>query len=251
MQTQLIPDVPTALVTGGSRGIGRAICQELARAGFQIVFTYVSRASDAEKTAELVAAQGGAAIPFAVDVADHKAVEAFFTTEIKERVNLAVLVNNAGITRDGLLLRMKDEAFEKVLAVNLAGAFVCTREAAKIMSKKRHGRIVNIASVVGQMGNAGQANYSASKAGLIGLTKACARELAARNITVNAVAPGFIETDMTANLEPKIRDAYIEEIPLKRLGTIEDVAHAVGFLVSEGASYITGQILGVNGGIYM
>lgn len=249
MQTK--PDIPTALVTGGSRGIGRAICLALARNGFQIVFTYVSRPAEAEKTVDLVAAEGGVAAPFAVDVADPAAVEAFFNTEIKDRVNLAVLVNNAGITRDGLLLRMKDEAFDKVLAVNLGGAFVCTREAAKIMSRKRNGRIINITSVVGQMGNAGQANYSASKAGLIGLTKACARELAARNITVNAVAPGFVDTEMTEALDEKVRKSCLDAIPLGRFGNVTDIANAVSFLASEAASYITGQVLAVNGGMYM
>lgn len=247
MLQKLLPDTPTALVTGGSRGIGRAIGVALARAGFQIIITYVSRPKDAEETLEMCG--NGAA--FALEVADENAVEALFSTEIKDRVNLAVLVNNAGITRDGLLLRMKTENFERVLDVNLKGAFVCSREAAKIMSKKRYGRIINISSVVGQMGNGGQSNYSAAKAGLIGLTKACARELAPRNITVNAIAPGFIETDMTASLDEKARSAYIAAIPAGRLGKVEDVAETAAFLASEKASYITGQVIGVNGGLYM
>ena len=169
---------------------------------------------------------------------------------MRERVELAVLVNNAGITKDGLMLRMKDEDFDRVLGINLRGAFLCLREAAKIMSKQRYGRIINISSVVGQMGNAGQVNYSAAKAGLIGMTKSAAKELASRSITVNAVAPGFIETDMTAALSDEARDAYAKAIPLGRLGSAQDVADAVAFLASDKASYITGQILAVNGGLY-
>ncbi len=161
-----------------------------------------------------------------------------------------MLVNNAGITKDGFLVRMKDEDFDKVLAVNLRGAFVCTREAARIMSRNRKGRIINISSVVGQMGNAGQINYASAKAGLLGLTKSCAKELAARQITVNAVAPGFIETDMTANLNDAVRASYVESIPLKRMGEAHDVAEAVAFLASDRAAYITGQVLAVNGGMY-
>lgn len=165
-------------------------------------------------------------------------------------MSLEVLVNNAGITKDGLVLRMKDEDFDRVLGVNLRGAFVCLREAAKIMTRQRRGRIVNIASVVGQMGNAGQINYAAAKAGLIGVTKSAAKELAGRSITVNAVAPGFIETDMTAALSDEARQAYARAIPLGRLGTAQDVADAVAFLASDKAAYITGQVLAVNGGLY-
>lgn len=243
-------DAPVALVTGGSRGIGRAIACTLAREGFFIILTYVSRPEEAERTVADIAAQGGQARAFALDVGDDAAVDAFFATEIKDRLNLAVLVNNAGITRDGFLIRMKSEDFDRVLDVNLGGAFACSREAAKIMSKRRAGRIINITSVVGQMGNAGQANYCAAKAGLIGLTKSNARELAARGITVNAVAPGFIETDMTAKLGDDVVAAYVESIPLRRMGTVQDVAEAVAFLASEKAAYITGQVLAVNGGMY-
>ena len=181
---------------------------------------------------------------------DSAAVADFFAAEIKDKVDLAVLVNNAGITKDGFLVRMKDEDFDKVLAVNLRGAFVCTREAAKIMSKRRKGRIINISSVVGQMGNAGQINYASAKAGLLGLTKSCAKELASRQITVNAVAPGFIETDMTAALNDDVRASYVESIPLKRMGVAQDVAEAAAFLASDKAGYITGQVLAVNGGMY-
>lgn len=250
MIDQFNPEMPTALVTGASRGIGRAIALALARDGFQIALTYASRAAEAEKVLESISAAGGYARAFALNVADSHAVEDLFASELKDKVNLRVLVNNAGITRDGLLLRMKDEAFDEVLDVNLRGAFVCSREAAKIMSRKRYGRIINITSVVGQMGNVGQANYSAAKAGLIGLTKSCARELASRSITVNAVAPGFVETEMTASLDEKTREAYVQAIPLKRLGKPEDIAEAVAFLASSGASWITGQVLAVNGGMY-
>lgn len=241
---------PTALVTGGSRGIGRAIAQTLARDGFQVFLTYVSRPAEAEQVVDEIKAAGGQARAFALDVSDGAAVSDFFTTEIKDKVDLAVLVNNAGITKDGFLIRMKDEDFDRVINVNLRGAFICTREAAKIMSRARKGRIVNISSVVGQMGNAGQANYASAKAALLGLTKSCAKELAARQISVNAVAPGFIETDMTAALGDDVRKSYEEVIPLKRMGTAQEVANAVAFLASDRAAYITGQVLGVNGGMY-
>lgn len=240
----------TALVTGGSRGIGRAVAQTLAAAGYQIFLTYVSKPDEAEQTARAILAAGGRARAFRLDVGDSESVAAFFRDEVRERVELAVLVNNAGITKDGLMLRMKDEDFDRVLGINLRGAFLCLREAAKIMSKQRYGRIINISSVVGQMGNAGQVNYSAAKAGLIGMTKSAAKELASRSITVNAVAPGFIETDMTAALSDEARDAYAKAIPLGRLGAAQDVADAVAFLASDKASYITGQILAVNGGLY-
>ncbi len=246
----LSPSVPTALVTGGSRGIGRAIALTLAKDGFQVLLTYVSRPEEAEETVAAIRQAGGVAQAAALNVGDAEAVAAFFADQIKDKLQLAALVNNAGITKDGFLVRMKDEDFDRVLTINLRGAFLCTREAAKIMSKNRRGRIVNISSVVGQMGNAGQVNYAAAKAGLLGLTKSCAKELAARNITVNAVAPGFIETDMTAALPDDVRAAYAEAIPLKRMGTAQEIADAVSFLVSDKAAYITGQVLGVNGGMY-
>ena len=241
---------PTAVVTGGSRGIGRTIALTLAAAGYQIFFTNVSRPEAADAVVAEIEAAGGSARAFRVDSADAEQVAAFFADEVKGKVDLAVLVNNAGITRDGLVLRMKDEDFDKVLDTNLRGAFMFLREAAKIMARQRHGRIINISSVVGQMGNAGQINYSAAKAGLIGMTKSAAKELGGRSITVNAVAPGFIETDMTAALTEEQKKAYADAIPLGRLGSAQDIADTVAFLASDKASYITGQVIAVNGGLY-
>ena len=242
--------VSTALVTGASRGIGRATAELLAQKGYQVFLTYVSKAEEAEAVVSHIQDKGGKAQAFCLDVSNAEAIAEFFKNHIKDKVDLALLVNNAGITKDGLLLRMKDEDFDRVIHTNLRGAFLCIREAAKIMTKQRHGRIVNISSVVGQMGNAGQINYAAAKAGLIGVTKSAAKELAGRNITVNAVAPGFIQTDMTAGLSDEVKAAYAENIPLKRLGTPQDVAEAVAFLASDAAGYITGQVLAVNGGMY-
>jgi len=240
-----------ALVTGGSRGIGRACAERLAKDGFEVYLTYVSRPEEAEKVVAAITAAGGEAKAFRLDASNREAVTAFFSEEIKDKVSLEVLVNNAGITKDGLLIRMKDEDWDRVIQVNLTGAFACLREASKIMVKQRRGRIVNISSVVGQMGNAGQANYVAAKAGLIGLTKSAARELAGRNITVNAIAPGFIQTDMTAELPEAIISKMLENIPLGRLGGPEDIASAVSFLSGPGAGYVTGQVVAVNGGMYM
>ena len=241
---------PTALVTGGSRGIGRTVALTLAAAGYQIYFTYVSRPEAAMQTVADIEAMGGHARAFCLDSGDSEAVSRFFAEEIKGKVHLSVLVNNAGITRDGLVLRMKDEDFDAVVNTNLRGAFLFLREAAKIMARQREGRIINISSVVGQMGNAGQINYAAAKAGLIGMTKSAAKELGGRSVTMNAVAPGFIETDMTAALTEETKKAYAASIPLGRLGSAQDVADAVAFLASDKAAYITGQVIAVNGGLY-
>lgn len=241
---------PTAIVTGGSRGIGRCIAETLARKGFQVYLTYVSKPDLAAEVVKGIEGAGGKARAFRLDVADTAAVSAFFKDEIKDKVDLALLVNNAGITQDGFIIRMKDEEFDNVIHTNLKGAFVCLREAAKLMTKRRAGKIINITSVVGLTGNACQSNYSSAKAGIIGLTKSAAKELAPRGITVNAVAPGFIETDMTTALPEEVRKEYLAGIPLKRLGTPEDVANAVAFLGSREADYITGQVLSVNGGMY-
>lgn len=241
---------PAALVTGASRGIGRAIAERLARDGFHVLLTYQNRSAEAEDAVNAIVERGGQASSFQLDVGNASAISDFFADRVKNRHDLAVLVNNAGITSDGFIIRMKDEDFDRVIDVDLRGPFLCTREAAKLMGKRRKGRIINISSVVGQMGNSGQSNYSAAKAGMIGLTKACAKELASRNITVNAVCPGFIETDMTAGLNGEIRDHYVEAIPLKRLGLPCEVASAVAFLASDDAAYITGQVLAVNGGLY-
>ena len=239
-----------AIVTGASRGIGRAISVALAGQGAKVV----ASARNVEALESLVAeikALGGEAVAVVGDVA----VEADANNLIEQAVatygQVDILVNNAGITRDGLLLRMKNEDWDAVLDTNLKGAFLCIRAAAKFMSKQRSGRIINISSVVGEMGNAGQANYCASKAGLLGLTKSVARELARRNVTVNAITPGFIVTDMTEQMTDKAREAMTEQIPLGRLGEASDVANAVLFLASDQSSYITGQVLGINGGMYM
>lgn len=239
-----------AIVTGASRGIGKAIALRLAADGAALVVTATSQEA-AQSTADEITRAGGKALAIKTDVSVTAEVQALLDGAVKAFGKVDILVNNAGITRDGLLLRMKDDDWNAVMDINLKGAFTCTREAAKYMTKARFGRIVNISSVVGEMGNAGQINYSASKAGMFGLTKASARELAKRNITVNAVAPGFIETDMTEALSEKVKENLLQQIPLERLGHPGDVAAAVAFLVSDQAAYITGQILSVNGGMYM
>jgi 3-oxoacyl-[acyl-carrier protein] reductase len=239
-----------AIVTGASRGIGRCIAEYLAAQGARIVA--VSRKQ--QDTEELVASikeRGGEALSVAADVSVEGDVAAMIDAAQQAFGQIDILVNNAGITRDTLLARMKDDDWDAVLNINLKGAFLCSRAAAKVMSKQRYGRIINITSVVGQMGNIGQANYCASKGGLMGLTRSNARELARRNVTVNAVAPGFIETDMTAELPEKVRTDMAAQIPLGRFGAPEDIAAAVAFLASEQAGYITGHELSVNGGMYM
>lgn len=238
------------VVTGASRGIGREIALKFAAAGAQVVLSGRNEQNLQELAAEIEGA-GGKALAVAGDVARTEDVEVLFQKAAETFQRVDILVNNAGITRDGLLLRMKDEDWDLVLDTNLKGAFLCTRAAAKLMSKQKYGRIVNISSVVGEMGNPGQANYCASKAGLIGLTKSVARELARRNVTVNAVTPGFIQTDMTDALPEKTRIELSAMIPLGRLGEAAEVAHAVLFLSSDSAAYITGQVLGINGGMYM
>ena len=239
-----------ALVTGGGQGIGRVIGDKLAKSGAHVIFGDINL-ENAEKSAEDVLANGGNASATLINVADPENVKVAFNSIAKEFKPLDILVNNAGITKDGLFVRMKEDDWDRVLAVNLKGSFLCGQQAAKHMMKQRQGAIVNIASIVGVMGNAGQANYSASKAGLIGLTKTMARELAPRNITVNAIAPGFIDTEMTRVLDEKTRDKLIEQIPLARLGLPQDISHSVAFLVSDRASYITGQVINVNGGMLM
>jgi len=245
-----MPKDRVAVVTGASRGIGRSIALALAGAGARIVAVDLGLPETEALVAE-VKALGGEAVAVAGNVTVAADAERMIETAMATFGRVDILVNNAGITRDALLLRMKDEDWDAVLTVNLKGAFLCTRAVAKVMTKQRYGRIINIASVVGQMGNAGQANYCASKAGLIGLTKSNARELAKRNVTVNAVAPGFIATAMTDVLPEKVKEELIAQIPLDRLGTADDIANAVLFLAAEGSGYITGQVLAVNGGMYM
>jgi len=240
-----------AVVTGGSRGIGRAICLRLASMGALVYINYVSRSTAAEETQRLVQEAGGRAETIGFDVAQSGGVQDAFKSIMAAAGSVDILVNNAGITRDGLMARMKESDWDEVMATNLKGAFLCAKAASRAMMKKKWGRIINISSVSGAAGNAGQVNYSAAKAGLIGLTKSMAREYASRNITVNSVAPGYIETEMTDLLDEKTQEQIKGEIPLASFGTVEDVAGAVGFLASEDARYITGQTLHVNGGMYM
>jgi len=245
-----MPKGKIAVVTGASRGIGRSISLALSAAGATIVAMDMDQAATDAVVAELKAA-GGTAIAVVGNVTVPADAENMIEVAVKEFGRVDILVNNAGITRDNIFIRMKDEDWDAVMTVNLKGAFLCSRAASKAMVKQRSGRIINIASVVGQMGNAGQANYCASKAGLIGLTKSNARELAKRNITVNAVAPGFIATAMTDALSDKVKAELTAQIPLERLGSSEDIANGVLFLASEASGYITGHVLSVNGGMYM
>ena len=241
----------TAVVTGGSRGIGRAICLELARRGANVVFSYAGNTAAAEKTLEELKALGVEARAVQGNVADPAAAKTLIDTAVKELGGIHILVNNAGITRDGLAMAMKEEDFDAVIETNLKGAFLCMKAAIRPMMKARYGRIVNMSSVVALRGNPGQVNYCASKAGLIGMTKSLAKEMGARGITVNAVAPGYISTDMTAALPDAARQAMLSTIPVGRAGSPEDVAAAVAFLASEEAGYITGQVLSVDGGMGM
>jgi len=240
----------TAFITGASRGIGRACALALSEAGARVALAARSTAQLEELAGE-IRSQGREAFAVTIDMTSAESIQEAFAKTTKEFGPIAILVNNAGITKDGLALRMKKDDWDSVLATNLTGAFLATQQVLQPMMKERWGRVINISSVVGEMGNPGQANYVASKAGLIGLTKALAQEMGSRNITVNAVAPGFIETDMTHKLSQELKDNLVGHIALKRIGKPEDVAAAVRFLASEEARYITGHVLNVNGGLYM
>ena len=247
----MLLDGKVALVTGASRGIGRAIALRLAEEGAKVAINYAGNTARAEEVRKEIESRGGEAFLVQADISDSKAVETMVSQVAERFGQIDILVNNAGITRDGLLMRMKEEDFDAVIDTNLRGVFYCTKAVSKLMMKKRSGRIVNMASVVGLTGNAGQTNYAAAKAGVVGFSKSAARELASRGITVNAVAPGFIDTDMTAAMTDKAREATLANIPLKRMGRPEDVANAVLFLVSDQAAYITGQVVNVDGGMVM
>lgn len=241
----------TAVVTGASRGIGRAIALKLAQDGANVVVNYSGSQAKAEEVVAEIKALGQQAIAVQANVADADEVKALMGAAMDAFGSIDILVNNAGITRDNLLMRMKEDEWDSVMATNLKGVFLCTKAVARQMMKQRAGRIINVASIVGVAGNAGQANYVAAKAGVIGLTKTTAKELAARNILVNAVAPGFIATDMTDELPQDVKDAMLTQIPLAKLGQPEDVANVVAFLASEGANYMTGQTLHIDGGMVM
>lgn len=240
-----------ALVTGGSRGIGRVICTELAGKGYDVVTCFSHGKDAAQETVSLCREYGVRAEAYCCDVAEEADVIRLFSSIKEEFGGVDVLVNNAGITRDGLILKMNQKDFSEVISTNLNGTFLCSREAAKQMLRKRSGRIINISSVVGLRGNAGQVNYASSKAGVIGLAKSLARELGGKGITVNAVAPGFIQTDMTAELSDEMKKYWETQIPRKRVGRPEDVANAVCFLAAEESDYITGQVIAVDGGMSM
>ena len=240
-----------ALVTGASRGIGRAVAIQLAQSGADIAVNYSGSEAAAQETVDAILALGRKAIKIKANVANAEEVAAMVEETHKTFGHIDILVNNAGITRDGLLMRMKDEDFDAVIDINLKGVYLVTKAVSKIMMKQRAGHIINMTSVVGLMGNAGQANYAASKAGVIGFTKSCAKELASRGITVNAIAPGFIDTDMTGVLPEKVKEAMVTQIPLGRMAKAEEVAAVTTFLASDFASYITGQVINVDGGMVM
>lgn len=244
-------DGKTVIVTGGGRGIGRAVCAGFAKEGANIVINYSGNESAALETKRICESFGAKAEIIKADVSDYVASAGIVEYAIKTFGSADILVNNAGITADGLIMRMSEQDFDKVIAVNLKGTFNCIKHVTRNMSRQHYGRIINISSVVGISGNAGQINYSASKAGIIGITKSAAKELASRNVTVNAIAPGFIETDMTDALKDEIKSGMLADIPLGRFGQAEDIANAAVFLASEKAAYITGQVISVNGGMYI
>ena len=251
MSAEKILSGKVAFVTGASRGIGRATALRLAQDGAKVALNFASNVSKAQEVKSEIEAAGSEAILLQGDVSKFEVVTELVNKTVETWGRLDILVNNAGIARDNLLLKMSEEDFDKVIATNLKGVFNCTKAVTKIMMKQRYGRIVNMSSVVALRGNVSQANYAAAKAGIIGLTKSAARELASRGVTVNAVAPGFIDTDMTAALSEKVKEVMLKEIPAGRMGSPEDVANAVAFLVSDQAAYITGQVLSVNGGLVM
>ncbi len=244
-------EIKTAIVTGGSRGIGRQTVLELARNGYAVAIVYQGNEEKANETMQMAMAEGAEAIAIKCDVASMESVTSMVNAVMEKWGRVDVLVNNAGQTADGLLMRMSEEDFDKIISVNLKGTFNCVKAVTSIMMKQRYGRIVNLSSVVGVTGNAGQANYAASKAGIIGFTKSVAKELASRGITANCVAPGYVETDMTEVLSDKIKEAILAQIPMKRCADPKEIASVIGFLVSEKANYITGQVINVDGGMVM
>ena len=239
------------LVTGAGRGIGASIAKRFASEGAEVIVNYSGNDEAAQKTVDEITATGGQAQKYKCSVNDSESVKVMIDEIIKKFGRIDILVNNAGITKDGLMLRMTDEDFDRVIDVNLKGTFNCTKYVSKYMLKQKSGKIINISSVVGLSGNAGQVNYSASKAGIIGITKSAAKELASRGITVNAVAPGYVDTDMTKVLSDNIRNEILKNIPLQRMGNVEDISNCVSFLASEDASYITGQVISVDGGMHI
>ncbi|WP_304519351.1 3-oxoacyl-[acyl-carrier-protein] reductase [Clostridium estertheticum] len=241
----------TAVVTGASRGIGRAIALKLAKHGANVVVNYRNSVDAVQEVVKEIEALGVKVLAIQADISSYTDVENMIKKSVEEFGSIDILVNNAGITKDGLLMRMKEADFDSVIDINLKGAFNCTRHVAAIMLKQRSGRIINISSVSGLTGNAGQVNYSAAKAGIIGMTKSVAREFGSRGVTCNAVAPGYIQTDMTEDLSAKVKDTIMGTIPLKRLGRPEDVANVVAFLATDEAAYITGQVINVDGGMAM
>jgi len=240
-----------ALVTGASRGIGKQVAKDLAAMGATVIVNYPNSNDSAEQTVEEIEKNGGTAIMSEFDVSDFNAVQKEVSSIIDKLGEIHILINNAGITRDKLFMRMKEEDWDRVFEVNLKGVYNCTRAVIRNMLKRKFGRIVNIASVVGEMGNAGQINYSSTKAGVIGFTKSAAKEFASRAVTVNAISPGFIQTDITQNIPEEFKKKYMESIPLGRFGETTDISNVVCFLVSDNASYITGEVIRVNGGLYM